>query len=209
MGDRHRLEADRHVARHGAGNAGQRQCQRPAVASEDFVETLRILLASHPGVGSPLLELEILETSALADFGMITTLMRACQRIGVRFALDDFGTGYSALTYLKRLPAEILKIDQTFVRDMLEDQDNLAIVKGIIGLAQAFRRVVIAEGVETPEVGEMLLELGCELAQGYGIARPMPGDAVAAWVATWRPPVSWTGQRPNAEFLEVAIRPPS
>ena len=176
---------------------------------EDFVETLRILLASHPGVGSPLLELEILETSALADFGMITTLMRACQRIGVRFALDDFGTGYSALTYLKRLPAEILKIDQTFVRDMLEDQDNLAIVKGIIGLAQAFRRVVIAEGVETPEVGEMLLELGCELAQGYGIARPMPGDAIAEWVATWRPPVSWTGRRSNAELLDVAIRAPS
>jgi EAL domain-containing protein (putative c-di-GMP-specific phosphodiesterase class I) len=92
---------------------------------------------------------------------------------------------------------------------MLEDQDNLAIVKGIIGLAQAFRRVVIAEGVETPEVGEMLLELGCELAQGYGIARPMPGDVIAAWVATWRPPVSWTGRRSSAERLDVAIRAPS
>ncbi len=157
----------------------------------DFVDTLRILLASHPTVGSPLLELEILETSALADLGMITDLMRTCQRIGVRFALDDFGTGYSALTYLKRLPAETLKIDQSFVRDMLEDPDDLAIVKGIIGLAHAFRREVIAEGVETAAVGEMLLSLGCELAQGYGIARPMPGAAIPDWVETWRPYASW------------------
>ena len=158
---------------------------------DDFVEKLQILLASHPTVGSPSLELEILETSALADLGVITDLMRACRRIGVRFALDDFGTGYSALTYLKRLPAEILKIDQTFVRDMLEDQDDLAIVKGIIGLAQAFRREVIAEGVETAAVGEMLLSLGCELAQGYAIARPMPGEAVPGWVGAWRPYPSW------------------
>lgn len=176
---------------------------------ENFVETLRILLASHPGVGSPSLELEILETSALADLGVITALMRACQRIGVRFALDDFGTGYSALTYLKRLPAEILKIDQTFVRDMLEDQDNLAIVKGIIGLAQAFRREVIAEGVETAAVGDMLLSLGCELAQGYGIARPMPGDAIPAWVATWRPYASWTAKPGHGDLREVAAVAPS
>jgi diguanylate cyclase (GGDEF)-like protein/PAS domain S-box-containing protein len=159
---------------------------------DDFVDKLRILLASHPTVGSPLLELEILETSALADLGMITELMRTCRRIGVRFALDDFGTGYSALTYLKRLPAETLKIDQSFVRDMLEDQDDLAIVKGIIGLAQAFRREVIAEGVETAAVGERLLSLGCELAQGYGIARPMAGQAIPEWVKTWRPYSNWT-----------------
>ncbi len=158
----------------------------------DFVTNLRILLASQPSVGTPCLELEILETSALADLGLITELMRTCQRFGVRFALDDFGTGYSALTYLKRLPAETLKIDQTFIRDMLEDQDNLAIVKGIIGLAQAFRREVIAEGVETAAVGEMLLSLGCELAQGYGIARPMPGDAIPAWTRAWQSDPAWT-----------------
>ena len=176
---------------------------------DDFVQNLRILLASHPRVGSPFLELEILETSALADLGMITELMRSCQRIGVRFALDDFGTGYSALTYLKRLPAEILKIDQTFVRDMLEDQDDLAIVKGIIGLAQAFRREVIAEGVETAAVGEMLLSLGCDLAQGYGIARPMPGQAIPGWVKTWRPYAAWSQQPQHGNLLEVAIRAPS
>jgi EAL domain-containing protein (putative c-di-GMP-specific phosphodiesterase class I) len=70
----------------------------------------------------------------------------------------------------------MLKIDQSFVRDMLDDPDDLAILEGVIGLARAFRRQVIAEGVETVEHGEMLLQLGCELAQGYGIARPMPAD---------------------------------
>jgi EAL domain-containing protein (putative c-di-GMP-specific phosphodiesterase class I) len=122
----------------------------------------------------------------------ISEVMHACQAIGVRFALDDFGTGYSSLTYLKRLPAEMLKIDQSFVRDMLADVDDLAIVKGVIGLAAAFRRDVIAEGVETVAHGQMLLALGCELAQGYGIARPMPAGHMARWVAQWHPDASWT-----------------
>jgi EAL domain-containing protein (putative c-di-GMP-specific phosphodiesterase class I) len=112
--------------------------------------------------------------------------MAACSSTGVQFALDDFGTGYSSLTYLKALPAETLKIDQSFVRDMLTDADDLAIVKGVIGLAQAFKRNVIAEGVETLAHGELLLTLGCNLAQGYGIARPMPAEQVPAWVAHWQ-----------------------
>jgi EAL domain-containing protein (putative c-di-GMP-specific phosphodiesterase class I) len=95
--------------------------------------------------------------------------------------LDDFGTGYSSLTYLKRLRVDSLKIDQSFVRDMLEDPEDLAILEGIIGLASAFKRQVIAEGVETIEHGTALLQLGCELAQGYGIARPMPPDLIPAW----------------------------
>ena len=109
------------------------------------------------------------------------------------FALDDFGTGYSSLTYLKRLPVTLLKIDQSFVRDMLDDPDDLAILEGVIGLATAFRREVIAEGVETVEHGAMLLQLGCELAQGYGIARPMPGADLPAWAATWRLDPGWGG----------------
>jgi len=105
--------------------------------------------------------------------------------------LDDFGTGYSSLTYLKRLPVTTLKIDQSFVRDMLEDPDDLAILHGILGLATAFNREVIAEGVETIEHGAMLLQLGCEHVQGYGIARPMPGSDIPAWAAAWRPDSSW------------------
>ena len=91
------------------------------------------------------------------------------------------------------MPAEVIKIDQSFVRDMLEDTDDLAIVKGVIGLAAAFHREVIAEGVETSEHGTVLLALGCVLAQGYGIARPMPAADVPAWVAHWRPDAAWTG----------------
>jgi len=120
-------------------------------------------------------------------------VMQACQALGVRFALDDFGTGYSSLAYLKRLPAEQIKIDQSFVRDMLVDEEDLAIVKGVIGLAQAFGREVIAEGVETIAHGTLLLGLGCELAQGYGIARPMPAQELPGWVARWRPDAAWAG----------------
>ena len=109
----------------------------------------------------------------------------------MHFALDDFGTGYSSLTYLKRLPAECIKIDQSFVRDMLHDAEDLAIVKGVIGLARAFNREVIAEGVETTEHGAVLLELGCEHAQGWGIARAMPVHAWDEWMAHWSPPAAW------------------
>tara|TARA_R110001606_G_scaffold386136_1_gene549982 strand:+ start:1464 stop:1808 length:345 start_codon:yes stop_codon:yes gene_type:complete len=109
----------------------------------------------------------------------------------VSFALDDFGTGYSSLTYLKRLPAHLIKIDQTFVIDMLENSDDSAIVEAVIGLAKAFRRDVIAEGVETIPHGLALLKLGCQLAQGYGIARPMPAIDIPKWVSNWKADDSW------------------
>ena len=112
------------------------------------------MLAAHPQVRPADLELEVLETSALEDLAQVSQVIEACREIGVQFALDDFGTGYSSLTYLKRLPVAQLKIDQSFVRDMLDDPDDLAILEGVIGLATAFRRQVIAEGVETVEHGE-------------------------------------------------------
>jgi EAL domain-containing protein (putative c-di-GMP-specific phosphodiesterase class I) len=118
--------------------------------------------------------------------------MAACQASGVSFALDDFGTGYSSLTYLKHLPAHTLKIDQSFVRDMLSDESDLAIVNGVIGLATAFGREVIAEGVETQAHGRLLLSLGCELAQGFGIARPMPVEALDDWLQSWNSGAHWT-----------------
>jgi diguanylate cyclase (GGDEF)-like protein/PAS domain S-box-containing protein len=168
-------------------NIGARQLQ-----DAGFVNTLTTLLAAQPDVAPHLLELEVLETSGMEDIAYVSQVMRACQSIGVEFALDDFGTGYSSLTYLKRLPAECIKIDQSFVRDMLTDTDDLAIVQGVIGLAKAFRRQVIAEGVETVAHGSMLLPLGCELAQGYGIARPMPAADLPAWAAQWRPDAAWS-----------------
>lgn len=169
-------------------NIGARQLQQT-----DFVERLRILLAAHRGVEPRYLELEVLETSALADLAQICKIMEQCREIGVRFALDDFGTGYSSLTYLKRLSADILKIDQSFVRNMLDDPEDLAILEGVLGLATAFRRQAIAEGVESVEHGEMLLRLGCELAQGYGIARPMPAEQLQEWANVWKPDPQWSG----------------
>jgi diguanylate cyclase (GGDEF)-like protein/PAS domain S-box-containing protein len=157
----------------------------------NFTTRLAALLAVHSDVPSNCLELEILETSALQDMSQVSETMNACHDLGVRFALDDFGTGYSSLTYLKRLPAHMIKIDQSFVRDMLEDADDLAIIEGVVGLAKTFRRDVIAEGVETIAHGEALLQLGCEMAQGYGIARPMPAGDIPKWLSDWKADDSW------------------
>ncbi|WP_198674772.1 EAL domain-containing protein [Rhodoferax ferrireducens] len=172
-------------------NIGARQLQQV-----NFVERLRAILSAHPQVKPGDLELEVLETSALEDLAHVSHVIEACREIGVMFALDDFGTGYSSLTYLKRLPVTLLKIDQSFVRGMLDDPDDLAILEGVIGLASAFRRQVIAEGVETVAHGAMLLQLGCEQAQGYGIARPMPAADLPGWSADWRTDPSWADLPP-------------
>jgi EAL domain-containing protein (putative c-di-GMP-specific phosphodiesterase class I) len=168
-------------------NVGARQLQQLG-----FVARLRDILARHPLVKPGLLALEVLETGALEDVGGVSQVISQCKLMGVEFALDDFGTGYSSLTYLKRLPVTLLKMDQSFVRDMLVDSDDLAILEGVIGLAKAFRRAVIAEGVETVEHGSRLLQLGCDLAQGYGIAKPMPPSDIPKWIAEWRPDLAWT-----------------
>lgn len=161
----------------------------------DFVSDLSQLLTrmttKYPHLQPHWLELEILETAALNDMAYVAKVMDECLALGIGFALDDFGTGYSSLSYLKQLKASTLKIDQSFVRDMLENSDDLAIVEGVVGLTSAFRRKVIAEGVETIQHGMMLMHLGCDLAQGYGIARPMPADHVLAWVASFTPPAAW------------------
>jgi EAL domain-containing protein (putative c-di-GMP-specific phosphodiesterase class I) len=167
-------------------NIGAYQLQHP-----DFTQRLQALLQAHPEVPASWLQLEVLETSALQDISMTGKVMNQCRAIGVGFALDDFGTGYSSLTYLKHLPAEMLKIDQSFVRDMLEDSSDLAIVQSVIGLAKAFERSVLAEGVETRAHGERLLALGCELAQGYGIGRPMAAADFDLWLQDWHKQPRW------------------
>ncbi|MQM39130.1 Inosine-5'-monophosphate dehydrogenase [wastewater metagenome] len=170
-------------------NIGALQLQQP-----DFPERLHHILAGHPGVDPGLLRLEVLETSALEDMVHVTRVMRECARLGVYFSLDDFGTGYASLTYLKRLPVVELKIDRSFVADSLEDAEDFAIVEGVMGLARAFGHDVVAEGVENEAQGELLLKLGCELAQGFAIARPMPPEALPAWRRRWRPYPRWSGQ---------------
>ena len=172
----------------------------------DFVARLKTLLAAHPGVRPGRLELEVLESSALEDVSNVSAIIAACADLGVSFALDDFGTGYSSLTYLKRLPARVLKIDQSFVRDMLSDPDDLSIIDGVLGLANSFGRQVIAEGVETVAHGVALLQLGCELAQGYGIARPMPAEQLTAWCNHWQPDPRWT-QMPQRKHATPPVLP--
>ena len=166
---------------------------------DNFTSRLKALLAAHPDVDPGYLELEILETSALQDTFQVSSTMNACHDLGVSFALDDFGTGYSSLTYLKRLPTYLIKIDQSFVRDMLDDTDDFAIVEGVVGLAKTFKREVIAEGVESVEHGVALIRLGCLLAQGYGIAKPMPASQIPKWQSTWKANESWLALNGNNE----------
>ncbi len=146
--------------------------------SAQFAERLGQQLAHHPDLPPGTLQIEVLETAALNDIGIVREVIEECRMLGVGFALDDFGTGYSSLSYLSNLPVDVLKIDQSFVRDMLEDKGDLAIVQGIIALARAFDRQTVAEGIETDEQYQVLLDMGCELGQGYGIARPNAGRRV-------------------------------
>ncbi|WNO06718.1 EAL domain-containing protein [Rhodoferax mekongensis] len=161
-------------------NIAARHFHRP-----DFVDALRALFQKYPDAPVQQLELEILESAALQDVQQMRQMMRECQALGVSFALDDFGTGFSSLSYLKRLPAETIKIDRMFVDGILTDPEDSTLVSAIVGLARAFDRAVIAEGVENSAQAEKLLSLGCELGQGYGIAKPMPADTVLEWAARY------------------------
>lgn len=167
-------------------NLGAKQLQ-----TEDFSDRIAALLIAHADVDPNRLEFEVLETTMLDDIMLVSQMMRQCLQQGISFALDDFGTGYSSLSYLKRLPIKTLKIDQSFVQNALNDPNDLAILNGIMDLANAFDLQVIAEGVETVAHGELLLKLGCEFGQGYGIAKPMPPEDLQKWIANWKPPEAW------------------
>lgn len=158
----------------------------------NFASRLATLMRSFPCVAPSRLELEITETAAIEDIAGVAKTINSCKLQGVSFALDDFGVGYSSLTYLRRLPVEVIKVDQSFVCDMLHDADDLAVVSGVISLSRDFNRQVVAEGVETAEHGLQLLKMGCYLAQGFGIARPMPAEDVPAWIKGYKPDASWT-----------------
>lgn len=160
--------------------------------SKTFFANLEAALTQHVMVDPQCLQLEILESSALGDLNAITAVIETCKAaLGVKVALDDFGTGYSSLTHLRSLPVDTIKIDQSFVRDMLDDPSDYAIIDGVIGLSNSFNRQLIAEGVETSGHGEMLLLMGCEQAQGYGIAKPMPAADVPPWLNAYTPNEEW------------------
>lgn len=160
--------------------------------SSSFFDNLKWVLNEHPLIKPNAIQLEILESSALGDLKAIHDVLERCiSELGISAALDDFGTGYSSLTHLRALPANIIKIDQSFVRDLLDDPHDYSIIDGVIGLAEAFRREVIAEGVETTEQGLMLIVMGCLQAQGYVIAKPMPADEFPRWLQNYRPNQAW------------------
>jgi EAL domain-containing protein (putative c-di-GMP-specific phosphodiesterase class I) len=139
------------------------------------------LLERH-GVDPQRLELEITESTMLADPLRTKCVLENLSDMGVRLSLDDFGTGYSSLSYLKRLPLDQLKIDRSFVLNMLEDTDHAVIVRSTIDLAKNLGLEVVAEGVENAAIWEELGRLGCDIAQGHYLTRPLPADELDAWL---------------------------
>ena len=158
--------------------------------SPDFMRKLREALEGRADLAARL-ELEILETAALADLDKVKRLINECRAMGISTALDDFGTGYSSMTYFRRLPVDTVKIDQSFVRDMLDNADDLAIVQGILGLTKAFGKTAVAEGVELIEHLAVLQNMGCHIAQGYAIGRPLPEEEFLHWLENFKPDVAW------------------
>lgn len=145
-----------------------------------LVESIRQIL-SNTGLGAEYLDLEITE-SVLVDAVDAPDVLERLSGMGVRLSIDDFGTGYSSLSYLKRFPIDTLKIDRSFVRDIMTDSDDAAITVAIIALSRSLRLKVLAEGVETAEQLASLRHHGCDEIQGFLYARPMPGDALVAWL---------------------------
>ncbi len=152
---------------------------------------LHKIFRRYPGVNPRQLELEILETSALDDMKAACRTLNRCRDLGCVIAMDDFGTGYSSLSYFRQLPLDVIKIDQEFVRTMLDEPDSQTLIAVMISIGNLFSKKLIAEGVETEEHGLRLLEMGCEWGQGYAISRPLPETEFINWYHTWSPPSSW------------------
>ncbi|GGC68424.1 putative bifunctional diguanylate cyclase/phosphodiesterase [Marinobacter halophilus] len=174
----------------------------PHLMDRSFADYLESYLHSHREVSPSLITLEVLESTALEDTKRASNVLARCRALGLQVALDDFGTGFSSLTYLRTLPVDVIKIDQSFVRNMLTDSNDQAIVESVIFLAQRFDHPVLAEGVETTAHANALKSMGCNLIQGYGIARPMPASSVLPWLDKWRDTVSRNKRLP--ELLDTA-----
>lgn len=157
----------------------------------DFYAWLREALEQHTDVCPTMLELEIVESSSLSDPKRVTDVISKCRTAGVKFALDDFGTAYSSLSYVRDIPSDHIKIDKSFVRDIIHNHQDQGLVQTVIALAHSFDCKVIAEGVESIEHGLVLMELGCKYAQGFAIARPMQATEVPAWVKQYKGHPEW------------------
>lgn len=154
--------------------------------SQQFGDDLSSALEDCPGELRSRLILEILETTAMDDTETALKNLKACRELGVDISLDDFGTGYSSLDYFRRLPAQEIKIDRSFVMDMLEDADDSMIVSAIVSLSKSFKRRLVAEGIESADVERKLIELGCDLGQGFFYSKPVPLPEALRWAAQFR-----------------------
>lgn len=149
--------------------------------SEHFTDDIMGTMNECPHEVRDRLIIEILETTALDDTETVMKNLRVCRNSGLCISLDDFGTGYSSLNYFRTLPAQEVKIDRTFVGDLIGNQDNSMIVEAIVRLSQSFQRRTVAEGVETAEQEERLLSLGCDIGQGYRYSPPLPLAEALEW----------------------------
>ena len=149
---------------------------------DDVVSAVNAALVES-GIAGNRLKIELTESCIVSDPDGIAEVLRAIHDLDVMIAMDDFGTGYSSLAYLQRLPIDVLKIDRSFVAPMLHDRDSVAIVRAVLGLASALGMTTTAEGVETQELVETLVGLGCNVAQGYYFARPLSPDAAYAYLS--------------------------
>lgn len=154
----------------------------PHLLDPEFPKDLRAALSAHPGIAPELCEIEVTESAPILDFHCAREALLDCNRLGVRVALDDFGTGGASLTYLQKLPAQTIKVDQSFVRNVMNDHRDLAIVAGVMKIADALGLNVVAEGVETVDQLQLLDTLGCHAMQGYLFARPMPASEIPTWI---------------------------
>lgn len=169
-----------------AVNISTRHLLHPA-----FFGDIDSVLEAYPDVLDIGFGIEVTETGPAMDEARAQVVIEECRLRGIRVSLDDFGTGSASLSHLQKLDVEHIKLDQSFVRDILSDERNMAIAAGVITTARMLAKTVIAEGVETAAQGDLLASLGCHQLQGFSIARPMPSVAVPGWVTRWKPPVSW------------------
>ncbi|MBW0013298.1 bifunctional diguanylate cyclase/phosphodiesterase, partial [Mycobacterium sp.] len=191
---------------HGVGlNTMVRINVSPAqLVSHDLVNTVKCTLDEF-GLDGPSIGLEITESMLIQDLANTRAILVELRELGMDIAIDDFGTGYSAMGLLRTLPVGTLKIDRSFVLDLANSADDLAIVRAIIGLADALDLNVVAEGVETEDAVRVLLEEGCSRAQGFLFCRPIPAEATKMLLAEGSVPV---GIKPTAAREEAETNPP-
>lgn len=165
------------------------------LSTSDFFDWLQFEIKRYPKLDTSRFQIEILESNRLSDLSLISNVVEFCKsEFGITTALDDFGTGYSSLTHIRVLPVDVVKVDQCFVRRMLTEPEDCKIVEGVIALAQSFNIQVIAEGVESIAHGEVLLAMGCNQAQGYAIAKPLPSEQLTTFLDSYQPFGQWCEQ---------------